>query len=73
MSIAGEKLAELVMALPLEERVELADRLAESLAPEIDRLWTDEAQRRLEEVRSGNVQTVPGDEVFEEARRIVSS
>lgn len=34
--------------------------------PETDKLWVAEAQRRLEEIRSGEVQTIPGDEVMAE-------
>ncbi|MEA1890286.1 MAG: addiction module protein [Pseudomonadota bacterium] len=32
---------------------------------EIDRKWTAVAQRRLTEMRSGTVDAVPGEEVFE--------
>jgi len=37
--------------------------------PEIDKLWVTEARRRLEEIRSGNVQAIPGDKVMAELRQ----
>jgi putative addiction module component (TIGR02574 family) len=33
---------------------------------EIDEAWRIEAERRVEEIRSGKVQTIPGEKVFEE-------
>lgn len=49
----------------------LIDRLLDSMNPrqeEIDELWKVEVERRVEEVRSGKVQTIPGEQVFEEIR-----
>jgi hypothetical protein len=47
----------------------------ESLDPaedgHIQQLWSAEAQRRLDDVRAGRVQTIPGDEALERVRRIV--
>jgi putative addiction module component (TIGR02574 family) len=36
---------------------------------EIDDLWKVEVERRVEEVRSGKVQTIPGEQVFEEIEK----
>ncbi len=61
------------LTLPSEERARLADRLVESLDTDelnrIDRLWTCEAKRRRDEVRSGSVQTIPGGEALARVRR----
>jgi hypothetical protein len=38
---------------------------------EIQRFWAAEAIRRRDEIRSGNVQAVPGEQVLEEVRRLV--
>ena len=66
-----EELAKEAMKLSLEERAELAQRLLFSLdeAPdaEIERLWIQEAERRLQEFREGKVQTIPAEEVFRRA------
>lgn len=37
--------------------------------PEIDQLWTVEIQRRLDEIRSGKVQAIPGEQVLADLRR----
>jgi putative addiction module component (TIGR02574 family) len=55
--------------LPIDMKLELVDRLLESISPsqkEIDELWKIEIERRVEEVRSGEVQTIPGEQVFAE-------
>ena len=55
------------ISLPVEERVILVDSLLKTLnspSPNIDKLWAEIAQRRLQELRSGEVKAVPGDEVF---------
>jgi putative addiction module component (TIGR02574 family) len=59
-------------ALPVEERTVVVESLLRSLNPpdpEIDRKWADVAKRRLEELRSGRVKPVPGEEVFAKLRQ----
>ena len=54
-------------SLPVEERTLIVDTLLRTLNPpdpEIDQKWAAVAKRRLEEMRSGKVRPVPGDEVF---------
>jgi putative addiction module component (TIGR02574 family) len=56
-----------VVSLPVEERAIVADSILRSLnAPEadIDRKWAAVAQRRLAELRSGQVRSIPGEQVF---------
>jgi putative addiction module component (TIGR02574 family) len=58
--------------LPVEERALVVDSLLRSLNqpdPEVDRKWTVVAKRRLEELRSGHVKPIPGDQVFANIRR----
>ncbi len=52
-----------VECIPVDE----AKRQARESASEIERLWLDEAERRLEEYHSGNVVGIPADEVFKRA------
>jgi putative addiction module component (TIGR02574 family) len=61
-----------VASLPVEERARVVDTLLRSLnAPEsaIDSAWMEVAQRRLDELRAGRVEAVPGDAVFERIRQ----
>jgi putative addiction module component (TIGR02574 family) len=59
------------MNLGLEERAELAQRLLVSLdevpETEIERLWLEEAERRLKEYREGKITGLTTDEVFQRA------
>ncbi len=68
MATLNEKLLRDALSLPLEQRTELVDKLLESLnAPlkaEIEQAWAKEAEKRLDEITSGKVQAIPGDEVF---------
>jgi putative addiction module component (TIGR02574 family) len=62
------KLIEQAIALPVEERALMVDSLLRSLntpQSEIDSQWATEAQRRLSELRSGQVEAIPGETVFE--------
>jgi putative addiction module component (TIGR02574 family) len=59
-------------SLPVEERTVVVDSLLRSLNPpdpEIDRKWAAVAKRRLEELRSGRVKPIPGEEVFARIRQ----
>lgn len=73
MPMTIEQLAAEALTLPSEERALLADRIVESLDAaalnHLDELWAAEAQRRLAEVRSGRVQTIPGEEAAARVRR----
>ena len=54
-------------SLPVEERAFVVDSLLRSLnqpESEIDKIWANEAKRRLDELRSGRVKAIPGEEVF---------
>jgi hypothetical protein len=61
-----EQLMQEALSLPSESRALLAEKLIESLELETDSTiqmaWTNEAKKRRDEIRSGAVQAVPGDE-----------
>jgi hypothetical protein len=75
MSLTLEQITEEAMKLSPDSKALLADKLVESLEleepDEIHRLWSAEAIRRRDEIRSGREQPVPGKEVLEEVRRLV--
>lgn len=64
-----KKLIDEILSLPVEERAVIADSLLKSLNPpdhDIDKKWIATAKRRLQEIRTGKVKPIPGDEVFAE-------
>lgn len=66
--INTKKLIDEAVSLPVEERALVVDSLLRSLnqpESEIDRNWATVAKRRLAEMRSGLVEAVPGEEVFD--------
>ena len=57
------------IALPVEKRALLVDSLLKSLNPtesDIDAKWTAVAEFRLQQIRTGEVNSIPADEVFRE-------
>lgn len=72
MSSNLDQLTADAMKLPLRDRVQLAQRLVETLDGEVESggeaLWFAEAERRLEELRSGNVEGINSDDAFRTAR-----
>ena len=71
-----EQIVDEALGLPSEARALLADRLVESLDPAEDgyvrQLWLKETLRRRDEVRSGRVQTIPGEEALAQVRRALT-
>jgi putative addiction module component (TIGR02574 family) len=76
MSKTMEQLKVEAASLPAKDRATLAERLVEGLVdrpdPAVERAWAVEARRRLEELRSGKVKLIPGEEVSARVRRLVS-
>ncbi|HJZ78731.1 MAG TPA: addiction module protein [Pyrinomonadaceae bacterium] len=75
MSLTLDQITDAALELPADSKISLAEKLVESLASdqpaEIERLWSAEAVRRRDEVRSGRVKAIPGAEVLEEVRSLV--
>jgi putative addiction module component (TIGR02574 family) len=72
--LSAQEIIEKAIDLPVEEQLTVVDALLKSLDvpdPKIDRAWLDTAKRRAEELRSGRVQGVPGEEVMEKVRKIL--
>ncbi len=62
-----KQLMDEAISLPVEERAIFADLLLKSLnSPDsnIDKKWSLVAKNRLEQLQSGQVKSIPGDEVF---------
>lgn len=71
-----EDLARAALGLPVEDRAALAERLLASLddldEAESDRLWGEEAKRRLAAHRRGTASSRPASEVYARAEQLLS-
>jgi putative addiction module component (TIGR02574 family) len=63
------------LALPVEERANLANTLIDSLDATVDEdveiAWQEEVRRRIDDLRSGRVNVIPWEEVREKARTLL--
>jgi putative addiction module component (TIGR02574 family) len=72
MTKPARELESKALRLPRRERARLAQRLISSLDSEMDanveKLWLHEAERRLDELKSGKVAGIPAQKVIRKAR-----
>jgi len=72
MAKAVRSLESKALRLSPRQRARLAQRLISSLDrgtdADTEKLWRDEAERRLEELKSGRVAGVPAEKVIRKAR-----
>jgi putative addiction module component (TIGR02574 family) len=64
-----EELMSEAESLPLNLKTQLIDRLLNSINPsqnDIDKLWAEEAEKRVAEIQTGEVKPISGDIVFRE-------
>ena len=73
MTTIAEKVIDEALSLPADARIGLVEKLLSSLnlptQPEIDRLWAEEAERRVVQIDRGEVELIPGEKVFERIRQ----
>jgi putative addiction module component (TIGR02574 family) len=65
--VGTRELLEQARKLDPAERLELVDAVLQSLDrpdPAIDRIWLEEAERRLAAYRAGKVRGVPAEDIF---------
>lgn len=76
MSLSASEFYEAGLALPPSVRKDLALRLLDSIEvadqESVDQEWSTEIGSRVDDILSGKVETVPGEQVFAElaARRV---
>ncbi|MCE9555559.1 MAG: addiction module protein [Planctomycetes bacterium] len=72
MSLIYQDVLHAAMALPIEQRSQLADELLDSLpaehAPPLDDEWRAIIRLRWQEYKEGRVQTIPWEDVQARAR-----
>jgi len=68
-----EKLYEQALELPIDDRLILIDKLIISTnlptQADIDQAWSEEVERRSQELDSGTAKLIPGEEVFEKIKK----
>jgi putative addiction module component (TIGR02574 family) len=73
MSVVSKKVFDEALSLPANARLSLVEKLLFSLnlptRPEIDRLWAEEAERRIAQIDKGVVKLLPGKKVFSNIRK----
>lgn len=72
MATTNDRVIEGALSLPADIRLKLIEKLLMSLNlpidKEIDRLWAEEAERRVSQIEEGKAKLVPGEEVFSKIR-----
>lgn len=72
LSPRATSLLEAALALPVEDRIELACRLEESLegfaSSEIEAAWDKEVAERIRKADSGGPPSIPAEEVYRQLR-----
>jgi len=72
MTTTRDRVIEEALSLPADIRLSLVEKLLTSLNlpidTEIDRLWAEEAERRVAQIEAGEVKMVPSEEVFSKIR-----
>ena len=70
-----EEVLRSALSLNIQDRASLAQKLLASLdelsVEEAERLWAEEAERRLNEYRAGRARAVSSEEVSKRARRLL--
>lgn len=71
MAMTMSKIESEALSLDINSRAALVGKLLLSLdepsSSEIEKLWLDEAERRLDDYRAGRIKAIAGDEVFKRA------
>ena len=72
MATTNDRVIEEALSFPADARLSLVEKLLTSLNlpidEEIDRIWAEEAERRVSQIEEGKVKLVPGEEVFAKIR-----
>ncbi len=72
MTSTNDRVVEEALSLPSDVRISLVEKLLTSLNlpvdEEIERLWAEEAERRVSQIEEGKATLVPGEEVFAKIR-----
>ena len=72
MPTTNDRVIDEALSLPSNVRLSLVERLLTSLnlpiGEEINRLWAEEAERRVSQIEEGKAKLIPGEEVLAKIR-----
>ena len=72
MATTNDRVFEEALSLPADVRLSLVEKLLTSLNlpidEEIDRLWAEEAERRVSQIEEGKTKLIPGEDTFDRIR-----
>lgn len=72
MATTNDRVIEEALSLPADARLRLVEKLLTSLNlpidEEINRLWAEEAERRVSQIEEGKAKLIPGEEVLRNIR-----
>jgi len=75
MANAFKEIESSALKLSEKQRARLASKLLDSLERQrkydVERIWLEEIERRNEELEAGNLELIPADEVFRNARKLL--
>lgn len=76
MTAKTKELISMVESLPVDIKTTLVEKILDSLHPsqkEIDSLWAKEAEKRVREIKTGKVKTIPVYKVVKEIRGVLAA
>ena len=71
MSSKTNDLFTIIESMPIDVKTALIEKILESIHPlqkDVDKEWIEEAEKRINGIKKGNVQLISGDEVFNEIK-----
>jgi putative addiction module component (TIGR02574 family) len=70
MSVTAKKILDDIVQLPIDEQLELAEKVLSNLdqepSKEVDAAWRAEVRRRIAQIKSGGVTCIPWEEAREQ-------
>ncbi|MEA3512961.1 MAG: addiction module protein [Campylobacterota bacterium] len=76
VALQQKQLFDEIDILPIDLKTKIVDKILNSISPinkSIDDLWIQEVNKRKNEIDSGNVELVDGDEVFKKISQRLNS
>lgn len=73
MTVSAEKIYQQALDLPIDDRLDLIDKLLYSTnlptQTEIDQAWAKEVELRVQSLETGKARLIPGEEVFDKIKK----